>query len=182
MANVDTYLPYILKDVVAEVDNVFTADADDPFNVFFDNGLYANVTRSIYKKENAGLEDANIFPLIWLVSNSVSIQRGRRIDIYGVATFDLIIAMPTSNQYTSNERSELVFLPRLIPIYEELLNQISKSQLLGYPVKEKIEHRIDMREYWGGSESGQADTKNLFNNYIDAIHITGMTLNIKKQC
>lgn len=167
------YLPYILRDVVAEVNTVFSERVEDPFNVFFDWGLYVDVAKSIYKKENA-----DSYPLIWLVTSSIEITRGRNAGNYGTASFDVIIAMPTSNEYTPAERTENVFLPRLYPIYDEFIKQLALSGSFSIKSQRSIEHRYKERPYWGGGISG-TDNKNLFENFIDAIQVEGITVNLK---
>jgi hypothetical protein len=173
------YLPYIIKSVVAKVNTTFSTRLTDPFNVFFDYGLYVDVAKNIYKKENAGIQDASIYPLIWLVEDW-DIRRGEAGGNYGEATFDLILAMPTSNEYTADQRTENVFLPRLLPIYDELVYQLSRSKDFSVMSPLKINHTVKKRSYWGGNEGGQ-DAKNLFKNFIDALYIPSMTLTLKNK-
>lgn len=176
---VSPYLPYLIKEVVANVNTIFSTRASDPFNVFFDHGLYVSVADNIYKKQNQGVEEAGIFPLIWLITPSIDIDPSVAKDaIYGTATFDMIIAMPTSNEYTQDQRDQLVFIPRLLPIYDELVKQLEISDYFKKTLKPIVEH-YRYRPYWGGIEGG-TDQKTLFKNFIDAIHVTGIRLDIKK--
>lgn len=172
------YLPYIIKDVVTQVNEVFSTRVSDPFSVFFDHGLQADVTKNIYKKSNSGIDVEGLYPLLWLLTNTISIVRDSNKPYYGMATFDVVIAMPTDAKYTQEQRDENVFIPRLVPIYDEFLNQLSKfTNAFKFDTK-NIKNRLHYRPYWGGSEAG-ADTKNLLGNYIDALLITGIELEMK---
>jgi hypothetical protein len=163
------YLPYILKDLTDKV------SAALGYGVYFDYGLYADVAK---KMKNKVTHSEPGYPLVWLVINTLRIDRSRP-DIYGEARFDMILAMPTDEKYTSQERTENVFKARLYPIYDELLKQISECSFFLMPSKNFINHEPLEKHYWGGTESG-ADAKNLFNTYIDAIHIRGMQLELSQ--
>lgn len=171
MSEILPYLPDILNDVVARVNTVFSSRDEDPFNVYFDYGLERDVTNNIYKKETSSEEEKpGTFPLVWLVMNYQE-NKGRRIDRDADIPPNIIIAMPTKTEYTMAERSQNSFKPRLFPIYQELLNQISLEERLGYPRIETIEHtKIDL-PYWGGGDTNAVNTQNLFKNFIDAIQM-----------
>lgn len=171
------YLPDILKDVVARVDNVLSSRITDPFNVYFDYGLQNDVANNIYKKTTQAVPGT--FPLVWLVMNFSEV-RGKRIDKFSDDSPSLIIAMPTKPEYTMQQRVDISFKPRLFPIYLEVLNQISVEATLSAPAPEMIEHtKIDL-PYWGGGDTPATSTKNLFKNFIDAILIKDLKLSLEK--
>lgn len=166
------YLPDIMKDVVARVDAVFSVDTQDAFNVYFDYGIYSQVSKNIYKSNPGN------FPLVWLVMKFHE-DRGKDFGIYADVTCRLIIAMPTKTEYTQAERDEEVFKPRLIPIYEELMNQIFEESRLSVDGPNKIKHTRILQPYWGGGDVNGLDNKNLFENYIDAIDVQNLQLKLK---
>jgi len=161
------YLPDILKGVVERVNNNLS------FEVFFDYGLYQDVSKNIYK-------GGDQFPLVWLVMNFTE-TRGKRFDIYADVSAQIIIGMPTEIEYSMQERVDINFKPRLLPIYRELLKQISKEKNLMVGSVNMIQHsKIDL-PYWGGGEN--TGSENLWKKFIDAIQIKDLKLLIKhKNC
>ena len=173
------YLPDILEDVVARVNTVFSTRLVDPFNVYFDYGLQNDVTRNIYKKETStAIPIPGTFPLVWLVMN-YSELRGKKIDKYADSSTSLIIGMPTKTEYTMRQRTDNSFKPRLFPIYQEILIQLSLEDWFNRPEIEKIEHtKIDL-PYWGCGDANGQNTENLFKNFIDAVQIKDLKLEIE---
>lgn len=171
------YLPDILEDVVARVNTVFSTRLINPFNVYFDYGLQNDVNRNIYKKETSTVNPGT-FPLVWLVMNYSEV-RGRLVDKYASVSCSLILAMPTKAEYTMQQRTDNSFKPRLFPIYQELLNQLSLEEKIGSPDLEKIEHIKTDLPYWGGGDVNGQNTENLFKNFIDAVQIKDLKLEIE---
>lgn len=171
------YLPDILRGVVSRVDEVFSdAIRVDRFNVFFDSGVYSQVAKNIYKQDAS-----DTYPLVWLVMNFVE-DRGRDYSVYADVSCQVIIAMPTKKDYTQLERDELIFKPRLIPIYAEFMRQLSVDSWLQTPLINRIQHQRILRPYWGGADVNGPDTKNLFDSFIDAISINNLQIKIKNNC
>ncbi len=87
--------------------------------------------------------------------------------------------MPTKAEYTMQQRTDNSFKPRLIPIYMEILNQIAQDDWFLRPEVEDIEHtKIDL-PYWGGGDVNGQNTENLFKNFIDAIQMKDLKLDIE---
>ncbi len=170
MVSEDLYLPHLLQDVVSKVSDVFDDRTTDDFNVYFRYGIYQDVWKGINK-------DADVFPLIYLVMH-IEETKDRRLDLFSEVTCDLFIAMPTQNDYTMAQREELIFFPRLYPIYEELFTQLKKSKWF---ISNAFPHKKIDRFYWGGNEVG-TDTKNMWDRFIDAVQIKGLELKIKNIC
>lgn len=166
------YLPDIIRKVVARVDALMMESAVDPFHVYFDHGNQSQVSRSVYK---AG----DTFPLVWLVM-PYDMVRGRDFSVFADVTCQIIIAMPTDKDFTQTERDAQVIKPRLIPIYDELMIQLNDEYELSTELLNKTPHTATVWPYWGGGyiNSG-GDTKNLFENFIDAISITDLRFKIK---
>jgi hypothetical protein len=168
MAN--PYLPDIFEGIVTKVSQTFTSSLTDPFNVYFDKGIQSQVAKNIYKN------NAPTFPLIWLVMNFIE-DRGKDPELFGSVRVEIIIAMPTDNSYTQQQRDDIVFKPRLIPVYDELLTQIIAERWFRVTTPDLTHKRI-LRPYWGFGALNGVDSKNLFENFIDAIQITDLFLDI----
>lgn len=148
-------------------------------SVRFDFGHYGDVCQNIKFKDESITMKADKYPLIWLVMDFEE-RRGRNpADYADLSSAMIIIAVDTQPTYTMQERRDISYLPVLYPIYDSLLTQISKSRAFGMPSKLNIVHTKIDRPYWNGGEPGG---KNMFNDYIDAIQIKGLSLSVKQNC
>lgn len=170
MENEIPYIPDLFKAVIARVNTFFSTRDTDPFNVCFDYGVYSQVGKNIVKSNTA------TFPLVWL-EEPYDQLRGSA-NKYCKFSGKLIIAMPTEPSYTSDQRTDLIFKPTLIPIYKKILEELSFDTAFGLPIVEEIEHKRKDWKYWGGGDVAGSDTKNLFKNFVDAIEINGLKLDI----
>lgn len=168
----DPYLPDIIQGVVERVSAAFQARATDPFTVFFEKGLYTQVAKSVYKEQNH-----NNYPLIWYVMPEVIIRDDW--SVYGHSDFDLYLIMPTDNTFTQQQRDDLSFKPRLVPIYNVLMEEVGREGWfkLGYT----IDHKKTLLPYWGGADVGATDTKNLFKKNVDAIRVRFSKIGIRNE-
>jgi hypothetical protein len=100
--------------------------------------------------------------------------------IYGEVKCELLIVMPTDSKFTQQQRDDISFKPRLIPIYEVLLQEIEREKWF---IKKpgKVAHSQTIRPYWGGGDVNGSDTPNLFKKEVDAIGISNLTLSIRRQ-
>ncbi len=164
------YLPDIIEGVVQRVSDAFSSRDTDPFEVFFDKGIYTQVSKNVYKNR------PNSFPLIWLVMPYTT-QVGQ-MGLAGIVNgAQLIIAMPTDATYTQQDRDDITFKPRLLPIYEILLQEMKREQWFLKDPK-GVQHSYDLRPYWGGGDVNGTDNDNLFKKKIDAIVIKIPSLKI----
>jgi hypothetical protein len=172
---VKPWLPDIIEGIVSRVNASFSTRSTDPFDVFFDKGLIAQVMRSVNKA------DGN-FPLVWLVYKFDE-QFGKNISIEEEVSFQLIISMPTDNKYTQQQREDITFKPRLLPIYEQLLFEIKREMWFTHQPGQ-IKHSRHIAPYWGMGAT--TDTGNLFwqgqqGKFADAIFLTFEGLKIKRR-
>lgn len=187
MVNTEPYLPDILKEIVAKVSaktysfepilNDEGEQTSGPFKCSFDYGIYSQVSRNLYALT---VDDSEIYPLFWLVMDWDE-QSGKDFTIHSRVTFDVIIAAPTDKDYTSEERTNKVFKPILLPAYEVFINELVASKaFVNVSSSADIPKRKKLRPYWGGGyiNSG-GDTKNLFEKEIDAILIQSIQLDLE---
>lgn len=160
-----------MKGVVARVSDDFQGRTTDPFDVFFAKGIHAQASRDLYANP------AN-YPLVWLVMNFPEV-RGKDFSIYGEITCTLLLLMPTDSKYTQQEREDMVFTPRLLPLYQLLMQEIARERWFQFKGSNSIEHTRQVRPYWGGGDVNGADTPNLFKKQVDAISITNLKIRVK---
>src|SRR5690606_35452057 len=115
---VDPYLPDIMKCIVARVNTVFETRDEDPFSVHYDRGLYNQVGNDRLS-ENSG------FYIVWLVMPFAE-NSPDNDSYYADATCELFIAAPTDSNYSQQQREDINFYPRLVPIYRQLIEEIKR--------------------------------------------------------
>ncbi len=172
------YIPDVFRELATRV-NTELAKLDTPIEVLFNNGLYSQVSSDLYK-DGEPIDKA----LIWLAMPYAESRKSYQLGRYCEFSGEIIIAKGTKADYTQSERETLIFEPILIPIYKELIRQISLTEIFGYPHEDKIEHIRKDLPYWGGGEAHLTNTDNLFKNQVDAIRISDLSLDIgfQKNC
>ncbi len=178
MVTVSPYLPDIFQGIVQRVSDAFSSRVTDPFAVFFDKGIQKQVGKSVYQKT---VNSIATWPLVWLVMPFTT-DKGDDYSIHGFATCTLIIAAPTDANYTQQQRDDITIKPRLIPIYEIILQEIYREKWFEIKGPGSIKHKQIIRPYWGGSDVEGPNQTNLFKKEVDAIIISGLQLRIKKIC
>lgn len=174
------HVPDLFKSLAIKVDAALFARAVDPFHVYFDYGHYVEVTRHLTIKEGLPSQQDKMYPLIWLVMDFDE-NFGSIDDNYcDLPTLQIFIAMPSKPDISTDERMQLNFFPRLYPIYRELMNQIYLSGYFNVINPRNISHKRTLRPYWGGQDGNGNGTANLFNNFIDAIQIRNLTLQVNE--
>lgn len=173
MVDAIPYIPDIFKELVERVNEALQA-YETPIEVLYNDGIYSQVSSDLYKGDQPIDK-----PLIWLVMPYTEDTKNKRPGCYCKFTGQIIIAMGTSADYTNDERKELIFKPYLVPVFKELLKQISLTGQFGSPDEDEIEYRRRDWGYWGGGEAHLANTDNLFKHKVDAIQINGLSLDIE---
>lgn len=173
------YIPDVFAAVVARVSQTMEALPADPFKVFFDFGHYTEVTKNLTLKDQSPTQQDKRYPLVWLVMDFDEQMGANPADYARIPGVQIIIAVPTTIDYTMQERRDKNFIPTLYPIYAELIKQLAVAPEFGMPGELKLVHTKTDRPYWGGSDQLGNGTANLFNDFIDAIQIRNLSLNVK---
>ena len=161
-------------DIIRHFDEVVQgAAAELNTDLFFYYGNEVAVSSDLTIKANAISEATRRrYPLVWLV---MPFEEEKKGGLHTV-TAQLVIATSTDMNYSTEQRMGKVFKPVLYPIYEALLQQISRSKAFGMPAVRHINHtKIDF-PYWGAGQ------KNFFNDFIDAIQVKNLKVPIKQHC
>lgn len=172
-------IPDLFKEIAARVNTVLSTRVNDPFKVFFDYGHYNEVTRNLTSKDGSVSQKDKKYPLIWLVMDFVE-KAGETTDYCELPDLQILIATVTNPAINTPERIEKSFKPRLYPVYVELMNQIEQSGYFSVSDPEAIPHERILRPYWGGQDGFGNGTQNLFNDFIDAIQIRKLKLNVNE--
>jgi hypothetical protein len=159
----------IVSDVVDRINAVTTADAD-PFEVKFAFGPMQEVSKSVYNYDPETV-------VVWLVEKG---EDRRRQDIYGVSGNDIIIGLQSNDQWSMAERMTNNYKPKLLPVYELLVQELKKERQLNNPYK--IDHKKYNLYYWGGGAVNGTNSTNLWEKMIDAILLENCVLGIRNKC
>jgi hypothetical protein len=162
------YLPDIMANVVGRVSVAFAQRDLDPFAVFFEKGVYSQVAREM------GTRALN-YPLVWLKMPYAE-TRGNDYSVFAEVTFDLWLCAATDHKFTQQQREDVVFKPRLLPIYEALMFELGRERGFTVPGPNQLRHQRVVRPYWGGGDTNAPGEQQMFKKHIDAIWIKGITL------
>lgn len=170
-------IPALWAAIAEKVDAKLFGRTIDPFHVWFDYGRYLEITKRLTEKQQGTTEKLKRFPLIWLVI-PFDEEYGKTDQVCELTNLQIIIATQTEVDSTTPDRMVDNFIPRLYPIYEELLKQIKISGFfseIGYEVPHK---KVD-QPYWDGKDNG-AQQANMFNDAIDAIQLKNIRLTVNE--
>jgi hypothetical protein len=161
-----------IQAVIAKVNTALTA-ASFGKTVYYMYGHPLEIVKRLQELSNSTTQKDKKFPLIILFTD-ITIDRSL-IGFYGSARLRMLVANITDPNYISEKRTELNFKPILHPIKEELIKQIGLSTRFTH------ENEVEFKEtdmYFYGS---QINNKNIFNDYIDAIELRDIQVNIKNK-
>lgn len=161
------YFPDILEDVFARISQFFETRAQDTFSVQFDHGLYEQVGND--RAKAATTDDV----LAWLQMPFDEDQA--EDDSYATdVTCRIIIAIETDNKYTQQQREQINFFPRLVPVYERLKYELKNEPRLSNQYKLALRKRFV--PFWGGGDVNAPAQNNLWNKKFDCYDISNIKL------
>jgi len=165
----------IIKDVVSKVSTDLLSQLqtyDSTITgVHFMNGHPLEIINRLVKREQNGMQ-YDKYPLVCLFHD---FPEKSFADGTIEATLHLAICRATDPNLIADERYEKNFKPVLYLIYEKFIDRlIHHKSFLGYAPKQTIKYD---RLFWGSDKlvKGQA---NVFNDYLDAIEITNLTIKL----
>lgn len=121
------------------------------------------------------------FPLIGLFLDFPQ-SKGRQVDVHTTPRLNLFIAVNTEHTYTPAQRTEFSFKPVLYPIRDEFFKQLGKHSLIKKPEGNQFVYEQIDRYQWGkgGLTYYENGKENAFKDFIDAMEIIGLELDILK--
>lgn len=167
------YVVEQMAEIVARVNIALTA-ASFGKTVYYMYGHPKEINQRLQELSNSPTEKSKKFPLIILFTD---IEIDKSIPgFFGSAALRMLVCTITEQNYTAVQRTENTFKPVLHPIKNELINQISKYEK--YTYEGELQYKeTDM--YFYGS---QFNDKNIFNDFIDAVQLRDIRVNIKTIC
>jgi len=172
-------IPGLFETVAGRVNAALSTRATDPFNVYFDYGHYAEVTRNLIVKDGSTTLKDKKYPLIWLVMDFEEKYNPNNNGYCFLPNVQIIIATVTDPNSTTPKRYQNNFIPRLYPVYNEFIQQLCNSNLFYEQNELDLTYTKIDRPYWGGQDSGNS-TQNSFSDFIDAKQIKGLSLTVNE--
>lgn len=150
-------------------DNVFTNTYDPTSNVppFFFNGRRKEVVNKVSDLEK--FNSVKVFPMIALNGDYQYTRRGTLIDY----KLNLLIAVSTTSELSTEEREANNYIPILYPAYEKFIDYFGKIGLFMWDASTDLKsppHQPINRYYYGTNDS-DGNLKNMFNEPVDAIEL-----------
>lgn len=167
---------YIVEQMAEIVTRVNTALAAKNFGktVYYMYGHPKEITTRLQELSNSPTEKDKKFPLVILFTD---IEIDKSIPgFFGSAALRMLVCNITEPIYTAERRTANNFKPVLHPIKTELLKQVSVYEHFTYEGELQYKE-TDM--YFYGS---QFNDQNIFNDYIDAVQLRDIRVNIKNIC
>jgi hypothetical protein len=168
----------IVVDKMRTVDQLPTSgddQAEQPPHYLY--GHPHEVNQRLIDRTQAALEK---YPLVYLMLDY-------DWDVFdGMTHFNanIILLEYSDSNYTSEQRTEKVFRPKLLPLYHRFLKALRKA---GFSWKGSLDappHKGVVMPFYGTKISGQqsSNKENIFTDPLDAIGIFNLKINIRNNC
>lgn len=170
MAQKTVYLVDIMSDVVAEVSKALD------FSVHYEYGPIEEIVHKLIEMSKSPIAGFPKYPMVALVTD-ITEECGRDKSLYANATARILVINNTRREAWAEDRTTHNFKAIIHPIWEELQNQLRKSNKFAIDHEYLLQYTKHDRYNWGRSQSfvdlGQGSV-----DYIDATDIT-ITLPVK---
>jgi hypothetical protein len=171
----------IMQEIVdatsAEVSTLLQSVDPNYTGVRFDYGFPDDLFGRIEAMSSTEDHRYSAYPLIGLLLGFDD-SRNKTNQVTSSIKVNMFVCMQTLPEYIPQERTDRSFRPILVPIVDAFIGQVLRSpkiitpenSLIQYNEKHEYKWGVDGVSYWDGSK------KNVFNDHIDAITITGLEL------
>lgn len=170
------YIPEMFAEIVDNLNQHINIGYTSKFSY----GHYADVVKEL-KQIDGAINGYVKYPLIWLVMDYVEKTTEALDEECELHNIQILIVCDTDANYSMTERMNVSFKSKLYFIYKQLLKEIVHSGYFKQSVVSKLSFEKIDRPYWGGGgENGSNGAANLFSDYVDAIQIRNLSLNLKR--
>lgn len=170
----------LFKRIVQNLNTSFEDNGID-LSVRYSFGTYQETTKEIQDFGNSTTLKDQKFPLIWLVTEQDELFDSSAIGKPVLTNIQILIANSTDPNSNSVKRIDQNYIPVLYPIYEQLLIEIAASGFFEEQHRDDIYHMRTDRPFAGVKDQNGKYISNLFNSYVDVVHIRNMRLNVCRE-
>jgi len=161
----------VVKDVIKEVVDAVRLryDVTENKRPFYDYGHVIEMINNLKEKDQSATWKYDKFPLIMLIQDFDEQITGE----FHSANINLIFAEHTKQEYKAGDRYINTFTPVLYPLVEMFFEELKMHRMVNNLTFEftKTDHL-----YWG------TNNKNTGGDYIDAIEIKDLKINLLRNC
>ena len=145
---------------------------------YYDYGHPREIFNTLSEKTKNDTFKYQKYPLIFLwldIEEDVNDYRTIEEDIM------IVIITSTEQNYKALNRTDNIFIPILHPLYDDLIKYIKRSMYVtsNEESDNKYHHKKKDRYYWG-TEDDFGNMGNIGNDYLDAVVISGLNLELIK--
>lgn len=144
----------------------------------YSKSSFDELIETLAQADQSDTERYKKYPLVHLVRD-FSEERGQMMGVYATVSLTIFIIHQSMCAYKVEDRETLVFKPVLYPIYYEFLNQLKKSSWVMNGGVDTFRHTKIDHVFWGDRQL--EGSKNILNDYVDAIEIRNLQLQILSQ-
>lgn len=135
-------------------------------------GTKLEIIETLTQKSKNDVDRLKKYPLVCLfidVDENKGLQKGSVEDV----KLNMAIIYGTLHNFKAYERLEKTFKPVIMPIYFELLKQISLhgNMFMGATPVNNIKHKIARKYRWGETPIS-GDNKNMIQDFVDGLELT----------
>ena len=168
----------IFKDISARVGirlgkNI--GGAPIPINYLF--GDWHQISKAMEVISKSRYTEKDRYPLLALFTPFKEIRDNS--NFYCTATVDILLATRTLSDYSNEQRQEVSFKGLLYPLYDILIDEITKEKRFDTGSKSFVKHSKSDNMRYGSRGVYGSDGKTPFKDLFDGIDISDMELKIK---
>lgn len=164
----------VINDVVTEVQKRWDSLSVTPEKPYFYHGHLTEIVDTLLEKSQQNNWKTRKFPCIMLLQDFEEQHTADNIN----ANLHIIIATHTKNTIKASKRYEDTFKPILYPLFDMLFEELGVNRSVN---ELSFDYKVIDRLYWG-KESYSGNTANTATDFIDAIEITNLKVNLLKNC
>ena len=171
----------IFKDISVKVGNRLGVETglgrNVPVNYLFGDWPYRSKAMETISKSRFTERDR--YPLLALFTPFKEVRDDP--DTYCTVSVDILLATRTLSDYSNEQRLEISYKGLLYPLYDILIDEISKDRRFDTGSRSFVSHTKSDNMRYGSRGVYGSDGKTPFKDLFDGIDISGMELIIKNK-
>ena len=170
-------------DIISDIVDRIKADSDKPAALkadapYYMHGHPQDIIKQLQMKSKNDASKFKRYPVVILLQDfeeTYGVDSTIRSDV----SLNIVIANLTKPNYMSQERYDENFRTVLQPLYELFIKHIVASKQFKNVSENLVPHIKTDRLFWGATGL-YGNEGNIFNDYIDAIEISSLSLQLSK--
>ena len=150
-------------------DQAYDEKSTDPPFLF--TGRRQEIVNETTKLRKVAETGVNVFPMVALNSEIQYERRGNIVDY----TLNILLAIQTKADLSTEEREEVNFIPFLYPLYDSFIRNFGKVGLFFWQSEDlRTPPHTPINRYYYGKGDAAGTVGNIFNEPVDGIELVGL--------